>query len=173
VKGVVDPERLKKGENMKKIILIVAALIVMLPLASFAKTVISEEELSELTAQQGVTINFSGLAISNVALAVQSWGDSDGFSLYTSSGWVGAAITMTGNVVALSGGMTIDVGSSGTLTAVQIGLPTVSIGSSTFQIDQIVKMSTAKTLTGTQTLGTAYMSGLTATVTGAVTITAH
>ncbi len=158
---------------MKKIILIVAALVVMLPLSSFAKAIISDEELSELTAQQGVTISFAGLAISNVALAVQSWGDSDGFTLYTNSGWVGAAIAMTGDVVALTGAMTIDVGSSGTLTAVRIGLPSVSIGSSTFQVDQIVKLSTAKTLSGTQTLGTAYMSGLRATVTGALTITAH
>jgi len=98
----------------------------MMPFASFAKTAISESELSELTAQEGVTINFTGLAISNVALAVQSWGDADGFAGYTSSGWVGAAITMTGDVVALSGSMTIDVGSSGTLTAVRIGLPSVS-----------------------------------------------
>jgi len=159
---------------MKKVLLLtVIALFVMMPLASFAKTAISESELSELTAQEGVTISFSGLSISNVALAVQSWGDSDGFALYTSSGWVGAAIAMTGDVVALSGAMTIDVGSSGTLTAVRIGLPSVSVGSSTFQVDQIVKLSNAKTLTGTQTLGTAYMSGLTATVTGAVTITAH
>ncbi len=159
---------------MKKVLLLtVIALFVMMPLASFAKTAISESELSELTAQEGVTISFAGLAISNVALAVQSWGDSDGFTLYTSSGWVGAAISMTGDVIALSGAMTIDVGSSGTLTAVRIGLPSVNVGSSTFQVDQIVKLSNAKQLTGTQTLGTAYMSGLTATVTGAVTITAH
>lgn len=158
---------------MKKIILIVAALLVMLPLASYAKTVISESELAELTAQQGVTITFSGLAISNVSLSVSSWGDADGFTGYTASGWVGTAIAMTGDVVALSGSMTIDVGTSGTLTAVRIGLPSVSIGSSTFQVDQIVKLSTTKTLSGTQVLGTSYMSGLTATVTGAVTITAH
>jgi hypothetical protein len=158
---------------MKKLILIVAALLVMLPLASFAKTVISESELAELTAQQGVTITFSGLSISNVQLAVSSWGDSDGFTGYTSSGWVGTAISMTGDVVALSGGMTIDVGSSGAVTAVRIGLPNVTIGSGTFQVDQIVRLSNAKQLTGTQTLGTAYMSGLTATVTGALTITAH
>jgi len=159
---------------MKKVLLLtVIALFVMMPFASFAKTAISESELSELTAQEGVTINFTGLAISNVALAVQSWGDADGFAGYTSSGWVGAAITMTGDVVALSGSMTIDVGSSGTLTAVRIGLPSVSIGSSTFQVDQVVRLANTKTLSGGQTLGTAYMSGLTATVTGAVTITAH
>jgi hypothetical protein len=160
---------------MKKIILIVAALLVMLPLASFAKTVISEEELSELTAQQGVTIAFNSLTISNVALAVQSWGDSDGFTGYTGSGWVGAAITMSGNVLALGGSMEIDVGSSGTLTAVRIGLPNVTIGNTNFQVDQIVRLSNAKALNGVGagTLGTAYMSGLTATVTGALTITAH
>jgi len=158
---------------MKKIILIAAALLVMLPLASFAKTVISESELAELTAQQGVTISFTGLSISNVALAVSSWGDSDGFTGYTSSGWVGSAITMTGNVIALSGAMTIDVGSVGTLTAIQIGLPSVTIGDATFQVDQIVKLSNSKTLSGTQTLGTSYMSGLRATVTGSLTITAH
>jgi len=158
---------------MKKIVLIVAVLLVMLPVLSFAKTTISESELSELTAQEGVTISMSGLSISNIQLAVQSWGDSDGFTLYTSSGWIGASIAMTGDVVTLSGDMTIDVGSSGTLTAVRIGLPQVVIGSGTFQVDQIVKLSNAKTLTGTQTLGTAYMSGLSATVNGAVIITAH
>lgn len=159
---------------MKKVLLLtVIALFVMMPFASFAKTAISESELSELTAQEGVTISFDGLSISNVQLAVQSWGDSDGFTGYTNSGWVGAAISMTGDVVALSGSMTIDVGSSGAVTAVRIGLPSVTVGNGTFEVDQIVKLSTAKQLTGTQTLGTAYMSGLTATVTGAVTITAH
>ncbi len=164
---------LEKGDNMKKIVLIVAALLIMLPVMSFAKTTISESELSELTAQEGVTISLGGLSISNIQIAVQSWGDSDGFTLYTDSGWVGAAISMTGDVVTLSGDMTIDVGSSGTLTAVRIGLPSVNVGSSTFEVDQIVKLSNAKQLTGTQTLGTAYMSGLTATVQGAVIITAH
>jgi hypothetical protein len=174
MRGVVYPKREnEKGENMKKLILIVAALLVMLPLVSFAKTVISESELAELTAQQGVTITFSGLSISNVQLSVSSWGDSDGFTGYLSSGWVGTAISMTGNVVALSGAMDIDVGSSGAVSAVRIGLPTLSIGSTTFQVDQIVRLANTKTLSGGQVLGTSYMSGLTATVTGALTITAH
>jgi len=163
----------EKGDNMKKVVLIVVALLVMLPVLSFAKTTISERELGELTAQEGVTISMAGLAISNVQLAVQSWGDADGFAGYTSSGWIGAAITMTGDVVSLSGDMTIDVGSSGTLTAVRIGLPNVNVGSSTFQVDQVVTLANTKTLVGGQTLGTAYMSGLTATVSGAVIITAH
>jgi hypothetical protein len=159
---------------MKKVLLLtVIALFVMMPLVSFAKTAISENELSELTAQEGVTISFTGLSISNVSLSVQSWGDSDGFAGYLNSGWVGAGISMTGDVVGLSGSMTIDVGSSGTLTAVKIGLPNVNIGSTSFAVDQIIKLATAKTLASGQTLGTSYMSGLTATVTGALTITAH
>jgi hypothetical protein len=159
---------------MKKLILIVASLLIMMPLVSFAKTVISETELAELTAQQGVTISFTGLSISNVSVSVQSWGDSDGFTGYLSSGWVGAAITMGGTALGLGGTMTLDVGSSGTLTAIQIGLPNVNIGSTSFTVDQIIKLATGKTLgAGAQTLGTSYMSGLTATVTGTLTITAH
>lgn len=145
----------------------------MMPLASFAKTVISETELAELTAQQGVTISFSGLSISNVSLSVQSWGDSDGFTGYLGSGWIGAGITMSGDLLALSGEMTIDVGSSGTLTAVRIGLPNVNVGSTNFEVDQIIKLATTKTLASGQTLGTSYMSGLTATVSGTLVITAH
>jgi hypothetical protein len=159
---------------MKKVLLLtVIALFVMMPLVSFAKTAISENELSELTAQEGVTISFTGLSISNVSLSVQSWGDSDGFTGDLSSGWVGAGITMSGDVVGLTGAMTIDVGSSGSLTAVQIGLPTVKIGSTSFAVDQIIKLASAKTLASGMTLGTSYMSGLTATVTGTLTIMAH
>jgi hypothetical protein len=159
---------------MKKFILIVIALVVMMPCASFAKTAITESDLAAVTAQEGVTITFSNLAISNVALAIQSWGDADGFSSYLSSGWVGATIAMTGNVLSMAGTMTIDVGTSGgTKTGVSIGLPTLNIGNATFQIDQKVMLSTAKQMTGTQVLGTSYMSGLTATVTGGVIITAH
>jgi hypothetical protein len=165
---------LEKGKVMKKTVFIVAALLVMLPLMSFAKTTISENEMSELTAQEGVTISFTGLSISDVSLSVQSWGDSDGFAGYLSSGWVGAGITISGDLIALSGEMTIDVGSSGTLTAVQIGLPSVNVGSTNFEVDQIIKLATSKTLgAGAQTLGTSYMSGLTATVTGTLVITAH
>ena len=158
---------------MKKFILIVIALFVMMPCASFAKTAITESDLAAVTAQEGVTITFSNLAISNVALAIQSWGDADGFSSYLSSGWVGATIAMTGNVLSMAGTMTIDVGTSGTVTGVSIGLPTLNIGNATFQIDQKVMLSTAKQMTGTQVLGTSYMSGLTATITGGVIITAH
>jgi hypothetical protein len=162
------------GEKMKKVLLLtVIALFVMMPFASFAKTAITESDLADLTAQEGVTITFANLAISNVALAVQSWGDSDGFTNYTGSGWVGATIAMTGNVLSLAGTMTIDVGTSGSTTGVSIGLPTLNIGNATFAVDQVVKLSTAKTMTGTQVLGTSYMSGLTATITGGLIITAH
>jgi hypothetical protein len=159
---------------MKKVLLLtVVALFVMMPFVSFAKTAISESDLSDLTAQEGVTISFSNLAISGVSLVTQSWGDSDGFSSYLGSGWVGASIGMSGNVLALSGDMTIDVGTSGAKTGVKIGLPSLVVGGSNFTVDQKVMLSTAKTLSGTQVLGTSYMSGLTATITGGLIITAH
>ena len=159
---------------MKKVlVLAVIAMFLMIPFVSSAKTAISESDLSAVTAQEGVTITFDGLAITNVALAAQSWGDADGFASYTNSGWVGATVGTTGTLVGLSGSVLIDVGTSGALTAVHIGLPTLNLGSSTMQVDQVVKLSTAKILTGTQILGTSYMSGLTATVSGGLYVSAH
>ena len=164
---------------MKKVlVLAIIALFVMVPFASFAKTAVSDSDLGAVTAQEGVTIEFNGLAISSVNIDVQSWGDADGFSSYLGAGFVGAAINMTGNVVSLSGNMTIDVGTNATNggTAVKIGLPTVGIGAGNpLNITQVIKLASDKTLTasGVSTLGTMYMGGLTATVTGGLTIKAH
>ena len=75
---------------MKKILaLTVIALFVMMPFASFAKTTaVSDSDLGAVTAQSGVSIDFSNLTISNVSISAQSWGDTDGFGTYTSPGWV-------------------------------------------------------------------------------------
>lgn len=158
---------------MKKVLLLaVLAMFLMVPV-SFAKTTISESDLASVTAQEGVTITFDNLTITNVAIDEQSWGDSDGFTGYTDAGWVGATITTSGDLVALSGSLTIDVGTSGSTTAVRIGLPSLTIGSDTMSVTQVLKLSTAKELTGTQVLGTAYMGGVEATVNGGLIITAH
>jgi len=162
---------------MKKVLLLtVVALFVMMPFASFAKTAISDSDLSALTAQTGVSIDFgtNGVSISNVSIALQSWGDSDGFGTYTSAGFIGAVITMGGNVLGLSGVMNIDVGTSGSVTKLNIALPTIAIGGTNFTQDQTIKLAGDKTLTSIPlTLGESYMSGLTASVTGQLTIYAH
>jgi hypothetical protein len=167
------------GEKMKKIlVLAIIALFVMVPFASFAKTAVSDSDLGAVTAQEGVTIDFAGLSLSAVSLDVQSFGDADGFASYTGAGFVGAAIQMSGNVVSLSGTMTIDVGTNATTgTAVKIGLPTVqlgSAGSNNLNITQVLKLASDKTLTtGASTLGTMYMGNLTATISGGLVVRAH
>ncbi|MBN1363421.1 MAG: hypothetical protein JW976_01315 [Syntrophaceae bacterium] len=160
---------------MKKVFmsLIVLSLLVMMPFCSFGKTIISDEELQDMTAQEGVTINFNCFTVGAISIAVQSWGDSDGCSTcggFTSAGWVGASVNMSSNFVSMTGNMTIDVGSSGTKTALIIGLPTLNLAGS---ITQVVKLSTSPTLGSAGTLGTSFMSGLSVTPTGQLIIYAH
>jgi hypothetical protein len=164
------------GEKMKKIlVLAVIALFVMMPFASFAKTAVSDSDLGAVTAQTGVSIDFTNLSVTGVTMDVQSWGDNDGFSGYASAGWTGANMALVGSVVALSGTMNIDVGTSGTQTRLKIDLPTVSIGGSGgLNVDQIQKLAADKILsTNAGTLGQSYMGGLKATVSGSLQIYAH
>jgi hypothetical protein len=160
---------------MKKVLLfLVIAMFLMVPM-SFAKTAITESDLSDVTAQEGVTINFDCFTVGAITIAAQSWGDSDGCTTcggYTSAGWVGAAITMSTDFVRITGNMTIDVGTSGTRTALIVGLPTLNLAGS---ITEVVKLGTANNLIGgnTLTLGTSYMSGVSLAPTGQLTIFAH
>jgi hypothetical protein len=162
---------------MKKVVLFaIIAMFLMVPL-SFAKTAITEKDLADVTAQEGVTINFSCFTLGAIKIDVQAWGDSDGCSacasgVYTNAGWVGASITLASNFVTLGGNMTIDVGSSGTKTALVIGLPSLTLGG---DMTQIVKLGTAagNMATSTQVLGTSYMSGLSMSPSGYLIITAH
>jgi len=153
---------------MKKVFtsLVILCLLVMMPFCSFGKTVISDKELQDMTAQEGVTINFSCFTVGAISIDVQSWGDSDGCTAcggYSTVGWVGASVDMSSNFVSMTGNMTIDVGSSGTRTALVIGLPTLNLAGS---ITQVIKLSTNPTLPGTQVLGTSFMSGLSVAPTG-------
>lgn len=168
---------------MKKVLLFaVIAMFLMVPM-SFAKTAISDSDLDAVTAQEGVVIMLDNVAVSNVSIGVQSWGDKDGFgTTYNATpGWVGAIITMSGTVVSLSGEMTIDVGTNAAASpagAIRIGLPTVQIGSASdhLNITQEIRLGGEKTLSVASTygvLGTAYMGDVRATVTGAVLITNH
>ena len=155
--------------------LIVLLVMMMLPLVSFAKVAISEKDLNDITAQEGVTINFGCFTLGAITVAVSSWGDSDGCSAcggYTGAGWVGASITMSSNFVGISGNMTIDVGTSGTRTALIIGLPGLSLAGS---MTQVIKLASTNNLTGGAlgTLGTSYMSGVQVSPSGYLVIFAH
>jgi hypothetical protein len=164
---------------MKKILaLTVIALFVMMPFASFAKTAISDSDLAGVTAQEGVHIAFNNVTVSNVSIGVQSWGQTaSGISGYASAGFIGAAITMDGDVISFPATATMDiqVGSNASnKTVVQISLPTINIGdvaglggTHALNITQVVTLATDKTLTtNAQVLGTAYMGNVKATVGG-------
>lgn len=161
------------GEKMKKVLLFaVLAMFLMVPM-SFAKTAISESDLAAVTAQEGVTINFDCFTVGSISIDVQSWGDSDGCADcggYTAEGWVGASIEMSTDFVNIKGNLTIDVGTSGTQTALIIGLPTLDLAGS---MTQTVKLGTAANLSGAAVMGTAYMSGLSVSPTGQLIIHAH
>ena len=158
---------------MKKVLLFaVLAMFLMVPM-SFAKTAISESDLAAVTAQEGVTINFDCFTVGAISIAAQSWGDSDGCTScggYTGEGWVGATIDMSTDFVGIKGNMTIDVGTSGTTTALVIGLPTLNLKGN---MTQVVKLGTAANLSGAAVLGTAYMSGLSVSPSGQLIIHAH
>ena len=158
---------------MKKVLLLtIVAFLMMVPM-SFAKTAISDSDLADVTAQEGVTINFDCFTVGAITIAAQSWGDADGCTTcggYTAAGWVGASVTMSSNFVRISGNMTIDVGTSGTRTALVIGLPTLNLAGS---MTQVVKLGTAANLSGGSVLGTSYMSGVSVNPSGQLIIFAH
>ncbi len=161
------------GEKMRKVLLFaVLAMFLMVPM-SFAKTAISESDLAAVTAQEGVTINFDCFTVGAISIDVQSWGDADGCATcggYTAAGWVGATIDMSDNFVTLTGDMTIDVGTSGTQTALIIGLPGLDLAG---EMTQVVKLGSSANLSGAAVMGTAYMSGLSVSPTGQLIIHAH
>jgi len=159
---------------MKKVLLFaVIAMFLMVPM-SFAKTAISEQDLGNVTAQEGVTINFDCFTVGAITIDVQSWGDADGCATcggYSASGWVGASVEMSTSFVQITGDLTIDVGSSGTQTALVIGLPSLNLAG---EMTQVVTLAASPDLlTNAQVLGTSYMSGLSVSPTGYLIIHAH
>jgi len=80
-------------------------------------------------------------------------------------------VTMSSDFVTLSGNLTIDVGTSGTRTALIVGLPTLNLQGS---MTQVVKLASNPQLTtNTGVLGTSFMSGLSVSPTGYLIIYAH
>ena len=165
---------------MKKILsAIVLFALVVLPMSVMAMTTISDNELSTVTGQAGVSINVDVTA--NLTIGTVAWGDSDGFTGYTNAGFVGigglnlsvhasgrhdGAFATTGaTAVGYMGNdpITIDVGTNaGGQSLVRIGLPTFHISVDTLQTDIFVSGVTAGAPTSTtaQQLGNIFMSGI-------------
>jgi len=159
---------------MKKILLLtVIAVFVMMPFASFAKTAITDSELGAVTAQTGVTIDFTAFDLGTITIDTVSWGDADGFgTTYTGEGWVGASVDISTNAIKITDKMDIDVGTNGSVTAVGIKLPTINVVGN---VDLVVKLDALKTLSSANagTLGAVHMSGININPTGTLVIYAH
>jgi len=165
---------------MKKIFTAIVLLaLLVLPMSVMAMTDITDDELSTVTGQAGVSINIDVTA--NLTIGTMAWGDSDGFAGYTNAGFVGIEglnLTVhasgrhdgafsTGGATAIgymdNDPITIDVGTSTTgASLVRIGLPTFHITVSSLQTDIFVSGVTggAPTSTVAQQLGSIYMSGI-------------
>jgi hypothetical protein len=83
---------------MKKVLLLaVVALFVMMPLASFAMTTISDSDLNAITAQEGVSIYLSNVTLSGMNMTM-SWGQSSYSSLLANSVTGQLSIDSSGNI---------------------------------------------------------------------------
>jgi hypothetical protein len=154
---------------MKKLLILTIAVgFVMLPFASFGKTVISDSDLEEVTAEEGVSVNFSNFSVRGTAtVGTTSWGDSDGYptASYNSPGYAGAnGVSLSGNIVSFNATpLNVDVGTSGSSTRVNFTLPTTTLGS--VNVDSTMKLSSAMDLSGGNELGRMNVQGLSTQVT--------
>ncbi|MGD0277810.1 MAG: hypothetical protein ABSC11_00735 [Smithella sp.] len=175
---------------MKRILMLaVIAVFLGMPIASFAKTAISDSDLDALTAQKGISINFTNFAISSgVTAGKMVFGDADGLGslsplvgfnnadTYPSAGFMAMnGIVITGNLVEITGTMNVDVGTSGGQTELNVALPTVTIGgASGMSITANVILDSAKALNGgSGSLVALSIQGFSTSVTGTVTVFAH
>lgn len=150
------------GNIMKKVsILAIIVLMVISPLASYAKSVISDEDLDNLTAETGVSIAFSNVSVVGTTPSMTaSWGDNDGFTGSTGAGYAGmTGMTLTGgpNITTLSSSLTVDIGTSGGTTVMNIGLPTITLG--TMNADASMTLSGNKDLSSGGTLALLALRG--------------
>lgn len=161
---------------MKKILMFaIIAVFIMMPLASFAKSAISDKDLDAVTAETGVSIVFDNVKINSAALTSLSWGDSDGYTGATGPGYVGInGVAIAGSLVEMSGTMNVDVGNDGSSTRVKIDLPTISLGGSAgMNITANLKLSGNSDLSSGATLGNIDIRGFKTSVIGTVTVFAH
>ncbi|MGD0168649.1 MAG: hypothetical protein ABSE54_02890 [Smithella sp.] len=163
---------------MKKVLLLaVVALFVMMPLASFAMTTISDSDLNAITAQEGVSIYLNNISLTGMSMTA-SWGQSNisgtaglpgsntvipGFG-FDQGGFVGADVTV-GNI-SVNGLLTIDVGTNNLTTigtwgnstsgkaglpgGIQLGLSNIALSVGALQM--IIKVGGEETLKGTTTV---------------------
>jgi hypothetical protein len=127
-------------------------------------TAVSDVDLEEVTGQTGITITMTV----TVEATSMAWGDSDGFGTYTTQGWV-----ILSNVSMPStnlDGVTIDCGSHGTTSILQIDVGTDNLIEGNLTIGNVIIGTTASA--STESIGEIRMVGL-GIKTGAIQIQGH
>lgn len=159
----------------RKLIMAMAFIIIMAPFAAFGKTAISDQELDDVTAEEGVSVDLSRLTVrTTAAVGTTSWGDGNGYgSTYTSAGFMGTTdTTMSGDYATFGGSANIDVGTQAGQTSLILQMPTITLGA--MNVDTTMKLGTAMSLSGTQELGRLNTQGYTTVVTAEkIQISAH
>jgi hypothetical protein len=101
---------------MKKLCVLAALILMLLPVTAMAgMQAASDTELSEVSGQTGITIDMN----MSVTAGTVAWGDDDGFSPYTTEGWV-VLVGLDLPTIALSN-VTIDCGGNTTTSYLAIG----------------------------------------------------
>jgi len=160
-------------------------LFIMLPAASaLARTAIDNNELDAITAQEGVSIDFSNASVGQTTTMTSiSWGDTSGFTGYTTPGYFGFKnLDITGNLMRIGYGsdatanrMTMDVGTNSSTgeTKIIIVLPTITLGTANISgwvmADRTSTFSSPSFSQG----GIITLNGFSTQVTGTVAIYAH
>jgi len=169
---------------MKKSIILTIAALLMMIVTSFAKDVITEKDLAEVTAEEGVSISLNNVNTGSVYVETISWGDGDGSDTYgsgtlTSPGYAGMrAANITGTLASFNGAMTLDVGSSGSSTKAQIVMPTITLGNLDFSTrlrlsPNVNLVESSASVENQRTLGRLDMRGFSTQAQGAICVYAH
>lgn len=153
-----------------------AFIIIMAPFAAFGKTAISDKELDDVTAEEGVTVDLSRLTVGTTAVETSTtWGDGNGYgTTYTAAGFMGVTNTvMTGNYATFGGNANIDIGTQAGQTSLILQMPTITLGE--MSANTVMKVGTTMNLGGsTQELGRLDTRGYTTVVTAEkIQISAH
>lgn len=156
--------------------------ILLTALPVLAGTVIDNKELDTITAQEGVSIDFSKVSVGNVTtMSSISWGDTSGFTGYATPGYFGFKnLDITGNLMTIGHGsdatanrMRIDVGTGGGETKVIIVLPTITLGAANISGWVMADRTADFSSTAFSQGGILTMNGFSTQVTGTLAIYAH
>ncbi len=104
---------------MKKLLVaMIVGSLLALPLSAMAMEKITGSDLDNVTGQAGITVGFGSDVVTEISFSALSWGDPDGYSTASDSGWliIDGDIGITTNI-SQGGTLAIDVGNTGTTSA--------------------------------------------------------